>query len=153
MTLVAPSLAQAGQPLGTAKARGDYRPYWQAQQSTSLSVRRSQPAYRYEAPVIVRSAPVIREAPSAVVAQAPAPDTTRRFSQAPASENEAVSTSSPCPGSTAVASQPTSGRRYSYAPAPQYSGNPVRRYSSNVGRRGGPNWSLPKTDPGKYNSR
>jgi len=156
LTLIAPSFAEAGQPLGTAKARGDYRPYWQSQQSVARPVRRSRPAYRYYAPTgesaVVRSAPVIREVPSAdAIAQAPVE--ARRFSQAPASENGAVSTAKPCPESAGVASQPSSGRRYSYAPAPQYSGNPVQRYSGNGGRSSQPAWALPKTAPGKYSTR
>jgi hypothetical protein len=155
LILVVPSLAQAGQPLGTAKARGDYRPYWEAQQSVNRSVRRSRPAYRntvpQAAPVIVRSAPVVRGEEGAVIAQAPVE--ARRFSQAPANENSAVTTTKPCPESAAVTSQPSSGRRYSYAPAPQYSDNPVRRYSGNVGRSSQPAWALPKTSPGKYSTR
>jgi hypothetical protein len=155
LTLFAPSFALAGQALGTAKARGDYRPYWQAQQSVTRQVRRSRPTYRYSAPqsapVIVRSAPVISEVPTDAVAQAPVE--VRRFSQAPSSENGAVSTAKPCPESAAVTSQPSSGRRYSYAPAPQYSGNPVRRYSGNAGRSSQPAWALPKTAPGKYSTR
>lgn len=155
LTLIAPSFALAGQPLGTAKARGDYRPYWQAQQSVSRSVRQSRPTYRYNAPqsapVIVRSAPVIREVPTDAIAQAPVE--ARRFSQAPANENGAVSTAKPCPESGAVTSQPSTGRRYSYAPAPTSSGNFSRSYSGNVGRSSQPAWALPKTAPGKYSTR
>jgi hypothetical protein len=156
ITLLAPNFGQAGQPIGTAKARGDYRGFYQSQTQRSRSVARSQPAYRYStprsAPVIVQT-PVIREVPGPVVAQAPAPDASRRFSQAPAGEGNAVASAKPCPESAPVASQPNSGRRYSYAPAPQYSGNPVRRYSGNDGRSSQPTWALPKTAPGKYNAR
>lgn len=155
LTLIAPSFGVAGEPIGPAKARGDYRGFYQSQTQRSRSVARSRPAYRYStprsAPVIVQS-PVIREVPSAdAIAQAPVE--ARRFSQAPAADNSAVATAKPCPESTAVTSQPSSGRRYSYAPAPQYSGNPVRRYSGNVGRSSQPAWSLPKTAPGKYSTR
>lgn len=155
LILVVPSLAQAGQPLGTAKARGDFRPFAEANRPTARSVTRSRPAYRFYAPqsesVIVRSAPAISEEEGAVIAQAPVE--ARRFSQAPADENSEVTATKPCPESAAVTSQPSSGRRYSYAPAPEYSGNPVRRYSGNVGHSSRPTWSLPKTDPGKYSSR
>ena len=147
ITLLAPSLSHAGQPIGTAKARGDFRPYSQAQRSDARSVTRSRPAYRY-------SAPVVREVPSAAIAQAPVEE--RRFSQAPAAENSqpaAATSAKPCSERASVASQPSSGRRYSYAPAPQYSGNPVRRYSGNVGHSSRPTWSLPKTDAGKYSTR
>lgn len=157
ISLVGPSVGQAGQALGTAKARGDFRPYGQAQQSVSRSVRRSQPAYRYSAPrsapVIVES-PVISAVPGPVVAQAPVTEA-RRFSHAPAAEKEAAATSSkkPCPQTTATVAPSSSGRRYSYAPATEYSGSSVRRYAGNSGRSSRPAWSLQKTDPGKYNTR
>jgi hypothetical protein len=154
MTLFTPMLAQAGEAIGPAKARGDYRGFYQSQTQRGRSVTRSRPAYRYgtprSTPVIVQ-APVIREEEGAVIAQAPVE--ARRFSQAPAADGGAVANSKPCPESAPVASQPNSGRRYSYAPATQYSGNPVRSYSGNVSRRSQPAWALPKTDPGKYNSR
>jgi hypothetical protein len=157
ISLIGPSVGQAGQAIGTAKARGDFRPFAEANRSTARSVTRSRPVYRYSAPqsapVIVRSAPVIREVPGPVVAQAPTTDAARRFSQAPASENGAVSTAKPCPERAPVASQPSSGRRYSYAPAPTSSGNYSRSYSGNSGRSSAPTWSLPKTDSRKYNSR
>ncbi len=146
ISVMAPSLGQAGQALGTAKARGDFRSYSQAQRSVARSVTRSRPAYRYSAPrsapMIVES-PVIRAVPGPVVAQAPVEG--RRFSQAPATENQAPATPSPTTSSA--------GRRYSYAPAPQYSGSPVRRYSGDSEQSGRPTWSLPKTNPGKYNAR
>jgi hypothetical protein len=155
MTLFAPILAQAGEPIGPAKARGDYRGFYQSQTQRGRSVTRSRPAYRYStprsAPVIVRSEQVIPEEGGAVIAQAPVE--ARRFSQAPAADSGAVADSKPCPEFAPVASQSNSGRRYSYAPATQYSGNPVRRYSGNGGRSSQPAWALPKTDPGKYNSR
>lgn len=157
ISLVGPSVGHAGQALGTAKARGDFRPYSQAQQSVTRSVRRSQPAYRYSAPrsapVIVES-PIVRDVPGPVVAQAPVAEA-RRFSQAPAAEQEAAATSDnkPCPQTTATAAPSSSGRRYSYAPAPASSDNYNRSYSSNSGRSSTPTWSLPKTDPRKFNSR
>lgn len=157
IALLAPSLGQAGQTLGTAKARGDFRPFAEANRSTARSVTRSRPVYRYSAPqsasAIVRSAPVIREVPGPVVAQAPTTDAARRFSQAPAGETGSVSTAKPCPERAPVASQPSSGRRYSYAPAPASSGNFSRSYSSNSGRSSTPTWALPKTDSRKFNSR
>lgn len=156
ITLFAPMLAQAGEAIGPAKARGDYRGFYQSQTQRSRSVTRSRPAYRYStprsAPVIVQT-PVIREEEGTVIAQAPAPDVARRFSQAPTAEGGAATAAKACPESAPVASQPNSGRRYSYAPAPQYSGNPVRRYSGNVGRSSQPTWALPKTAPGKYSTR
>ncbi len=157
ISLVGPSVGQAGQALGTAKARGDFRPYSQAQQSASRGVRRSQPAYRYSAPrsapVIVET-PVIRDVPGPVVAQAPVAEA-RRFSQAPIAEQEAAATSTnkPCPQATATAAPSSSGRRYSYAPAPTSSGNYSRSYSGNSGRSSTPTWSLPKTDSRKFNNR
>ena len=156
ISLVGPSFGQAGEALGTAKARGDFRPYSQAQQSATRSVRRSQPAYRYSAPrsapVIVES-PVIREVPGPIVAQAPVAEA-RRFSQAPAAEKDATATSNqPCPQTSATAAPSSSGRRYSYAPAPASSGNYSRSFSGNSGRSSAPTWSLPKTDPRKFNSR
>jgi hypothetical protein len=157
VSLVGPSAGQAGQALGTAKARGDFRPYSQAQQSVTRNVRRSRPAYRYSAPrsapVIVES-PVIRDVPGPVVAQAPATEA-RRFSQAPAAEKEAAATSSdkPCPQTSATAAPSSSVRRYSYAPAPASSGNFSRSYSGNSGRSSTATWSLPKTDSRKFNSR
>jgi hypothetical protein len=154
ITLFAPMLAQAGEAIGPAKARGDYRGFYQSQTQRSRSVARSRPAYRYStprsAPAIVQT-PVIGEEEGAVIAQAPVE--TRRFSQAPAAEGSAAASAKPCPESAPVASQPSSGRRYSYAPAPQYSGNPVRRYSGNVGHSSQPTWALPKTAPGKYSTR
>lgn len=156
LALVAPSLSQAGEAIGPAKARGDYRGFYQSQTQGSPSVARSRPAYRYSTPrtaPVIAQTPVIQEVPGPVVAQAPTPAEARRFSQAPAAENEAVSKAVPCPEPQAVVSQPDSGRRYSYAPAPQYSSNPVRRYSSNVGQGSRPAWSLQKTDPSKYGGR
>ncbi len=155
--LVIPSVGQAGQALGPAKARGDFRPFSEAQQSATRSPRRSRPTYRYSAPrsapVIVES-PTVRDVPGPVVAEAPAAEA-RRFSQAPAVEKEAAGTTSstPCPQNSVTSAPPSSGRRYSYAPAPQYSGSPVRRYSGNSGHTSRPTWSLLKTDPGKYNTR
>lgn len=157
ISLVGPSVGQAGQAVGTAKARGDFRSYSQAQQSVARSVRRSQPAYRYSAPrsapVIVES-PVIRDVPGPLVAQAPVAEA-RRFSESPAAETEAAATSSnePCPQTSAIAAPSSSGRRYSYAPAPASSGNYSRSFSGNSGQSSTPSWSLPKTDSRKFNSR
>jgi hypothetical protein len=143
ITLLVPSLGHAGQAVGTAKARGDFRSFNQAQQSVARSVTRSRPVYRYSAPqsapVIVRSAPVIREEAGAVVAQAPVE--ARRFSQAPAAENAPTAQSAPTT---------SSARRYSYAPS---TSGTMRNYSGNVGRSSRELWSLPKTDPQKFNAR
>jgi hypothetical protein len=157
ISVMAPSVVQAGQALGTAKARGDFRPFAEANRSVGRSVTRSRPVYRYSAPrtapVIVRSAPVIREEAGAVIAQAPVE--ARRFSQAPAAENKSAATTSanPCQGNSTAAAPSSSGRRYSYAPAPASSGNYSRSFSGNSGRSNIPTWSLPKTDSRKYNSR
>ena len=128
-SLLGMNAMQAGQPLGTAKARGDYRSYSQAQQSGS----RARPAYRYSAP-IVRSTPAIRAEQAPVVAQAPSD--ARRYSVAPSTDEKAVTSSkapTPCPSASSVTS---SGRRY----------------SGNSGRTSKPAWSLQKTDPGKYSN-
>jgi hypothetical protein len=156
ISLVGPSIGQAGQAPGTAKARGDFRPYSQAQQSVTRSVRRSQPAYRYSAPrsapVIVES-PAIRDVPGPVVAQAPVAEA-RRFSQAPAAEQETAATSNNKPCQVTATGAPSgSRRRYSYAPAPASSGNYSRSYSGNFSRSSTPTWPLPKTDSRKFNSR
>ncbi len=45
------------------------------------------------------------------------------------------------------------GRRYSYAPAPAYSGNVVRSYSGNSGQASRPAWLLQKSDPRKFSGR
>jgi hypothetical protein len=144
ISVMAPSFAEAGQPLGPPKARGDFRPYWEANRSVARSITRSRPVYRYSAPqsapVIVRSAPVIHEEEGAIIAQAPVE--ARRFSQAPAAENAPAVQPAPTTSSA--------GRRYSYAPS---TGSPMRSYSGNVGRSSQPTWSLPKTDPRKFNAR
>jgi hypothetical protein len=154
LTLIAPNIGVAGQPIGTAKARGDFGNY-QSQGSSPRWAAQARSNNRYSAPRYSAprySAPVVREVPSAdAIAQAPVE--ARRFSQAPASENGAVSTAKPCPDSAAVASPPSSGRRYSYAPAPASTGNFSRSYSSNSGRSSTPTWALPKTDSRKFNSR
>ena len=161
ITLFVPSLGHAGQALGTAKARGDFRPFSQSQQSVARSVRQSRPASRYSAPqsapVIART-PMIQEEAGAVIAQAPVE--ARRFSQAPADENQTAVTTSgnPCQGTSVASAPSSSGRRYSYAPdssapAMSYSGSPARSYSGNVGRSSQPLWSLPKTDSRKFNAR
>lgn len=147
------SVAAAGPTIGTAKARGDYRG-WNATQS-QRSVARSRPAYQYRAPAM-QSAPMIVQSPATpapLLAQAPVES--RRFSYAPSPENDAVA-GSPCAPSAAA---PQDGRRYSYDPsesadaptvsAPRaYSGNSgYTRSRSNTVER----WSLPKTDPRKFN--
>ncbi len=156
-SLVGPSAGQAGQAIGPAKARGDVRPFSQTQQSADCYVRRTQPAYRYSAPQTAQAtveSQVNPDVPDSVVAQAPAAEA-RRFSQAPAAEKEAASTSDskPCPQNSATATSSSSGRRYSYAPGSQYSGNSGRSYSRNSGNSSSPTWSLLKTNPAKYDVR
>jgi hypothetical protein len=154
ISLIGMSEAQAGQPIGTAKARGDFRSFGSPQRS----VARSNSGYRYRAPV-VRSETVIVQAPTAApetaVAQAPAPADQRRMSHDPAAQEQAEAdapATSPCPGVTAQ-----SGRRYSYSPeaaAPVVGGQTRRSYATaRNGAIGGELWSLPKTDPRKFNSR
>jgi hypothetical protein len=151
ITLLAPSFSQAGQAIGTAKARGDYGNY-QSQGSTPRWANQARSNYRNSAPRY--SAPVVREVPSTAIAQAPVE--ARRFSQAPAVKNNqpaVAANAKPCRESAPVASQPSSGRRYSNSPAPASTGNFSRSYSSNSGRSSAPTWSLPKTDSRKFNSR
>jgi hypothetical protein len=148
---LAAGTAMAGPVIGTAKARGDFGSFGRETQQ----VTRSRPAYSYRAPATY-SAPAVQSAPAPMVAQAP--EAGRRFSYAPAT---ASVTGSPCSQSQAHASAPVvdSARRYSYAPsesadaptasAPRaYSGNSgYTRSRSNTADR----WSLPKTDPRKFN--
>lgn len=157
ITIQGVSIAAAGPTIGTAKARGDYRGFNASQSQRSMGYRR--PVHQYNAPavqsspMIVRSQAKVKLAPQ--VAQAPVE--ARRFSYAPTPESANVA-GSPCVPST---SAPQAGRRYSYAPAESaaapavtaprdYSGNsgysPSRSRSSTVDR-----WSLPKTDPRKFN--
>jgi hypothetical protein len=148
---LAAGTAMAGPVIGTAKARGDFGSFGQE----THGVTRSRPAYSYRAPATY-SAPAVQSAPAPMVAQAP--EAGRRFSYAPATPSV---TGRPCAQAQAPASAPTvdSARRYSYAPsesaaaptvsAPRaYSGNfgYTRNRSSSVDR-----WSLPKTDPRKFN--
>ncbi len=149
-TLLVLSVGQAREAVGPAKTRGDYRTFSESQKPETHRVRRSQPSYRYSAPQAVPMT-----ADSQVTQNVPAQEAEeRRFSQAPAGDTEAASTSSnnPCQPSTATAAPSNSGRRYSYAPAPQYSGNTFRRYDGNSRRSSQPTWSLQKTAQGKYNS-
>lgn len=137
------TVVQAGEALGPAKARGDFRPFSEAQQPVS----RSRSIYRYRAPV-ARTAPRTQQTTESAVAAAPSDS--RRYSAAPSTEQEAVASSpksSPCPSTPSVSD---SGRRYSYAPAPATSGNSYRSYSRGSGHSSQPAWSLLKTDPRKY---
>jgi hypothetical protein len=143
--------AMAGPVIGTAKARGDFGSFGRETQE----VTRSRPAYSYRAPATY-NAPAVQSAPAPMVAQAP--EAGRRFSYAPATPSV---TGGPCPQAQTHASAPAveSARRYSYAPSESadaptasvprsYSGNSgyTRSRSSSVDR-----WSLPKTDPRKFN--
>lgn len=157
LLLLGATVADARPAIGTAKARGDYRPGAYSVQRDSgyrSTYARRAPAYRsYAAPVIV-GAPATAPAPA--VAQAPTE--ARRFSYAPAAG--AAVTATPCPPAVTA---PEAGRRYSYAPA-EASAAPVttapRAYSGGPSysprRSASPSrglWSLPKTDPRKFNSR
>lgn len=156
VSLIGMSLAQAGQPIGTAKAQGKFGSFSAPQRS----VARTYSGYRYRAPA-VRSETVIVQAPTAApetaVAQAPAPVAAdeRRMSLDPAADEKtdaAVPVTSPCPGAS-----PEEGRRYSYAPeaaGPVSGGQMQRSYApARNGAVGGDLWSLPKTDPRKFNAR
>jgi len=144
------SLGQAA-PIGTAKARGDFRSFSQAQHARS-----SRPVHRYGAP-IVTVAPSQRQAASAPqVVQAPGE--VRYFTSTPS-----VGTDQPCPqllDSAAVGPVDTEHRR---SPAPAASAPVIgssrefcsrSTYAPGSNGRGNVNlWSLPKTDARKYNSR
>ena len=150
--LLGASTAQAWAAVGTAKARGDYRPgayKVQRDSGNRTTYARRAPVYRST------TAPVVAS-PTPMVAQAPAEG--RRFSYAPAT-NDAVA-GTPCPSTATV---PQDGRRYSYAPA-EASASPTvsapRVYGGGSGysrsrSSSGPKglWALPKTDPRKFNSR
>lgn len=137
LALLVPSIGHAREGLGTAKARRDYYSF-QPQRSANCLIVRSRSTYQY-------SVPVVREVPSDSIAQAPTGE--RRFSQSPSVERI-----NPSQEPATTVTQP-SGRRYSYAPAPQSAGPPVQRYSGNVGRSSQPLWALPKTDPRKHSAR
>jgi hypothetical protein len=149
--------AAAAPLVGTAKARGDYRPgAWR--QSSSGYAR----SYSYRAPARY-SAPVVQSAPAPMVAHAP--DEGRRFSYAPS-----AAASNPCGfghGQAQAAPAPVNeNRRFSYAPAPEPAAaagpvardyyQPRYRYSrpsySSGGRSQGPvnRAILPKTHPRKF---
>ena len=116
---------------------------------------RSQPAYRY-------SAPVMQTAPAPMVAQAP--EEGRRFSYSPSAP---AATGVPCPPVAAPATTATveSARRYSYAPTTESAVGPAvqpapRTYYSRPSYSGGSrsrstgsNFPLLKTDPRKYSTR
>jgi hypothetical protein len=146
-------MVQAAPAIGTAKARGDYRPgAYRTQRDSGYrsTYVRNAPVYRnYSAPVFVAQRPI--------VAQAPAEG--RRFSYAPSAAGAVTTT--PCPQSTVV---PPAGRRYSYAPeatkAPAPTVAAPRAYSGGstacrapAGSSTKPLWALPTTDPRKFNSR
>jgi hypothetical protein len=151
------SIAQAAPAIGTAKARGDYRPgAYSAQRSSGYrsAFARRAPVYRSH------SAPVVAS-PSPMVAQAPAEG--RRFSYAPST---GAVTTNPCPP---VATVPQASRRYSYAPeatvapAPTVASAPTvtpRAYTGGSSYYRAPSrssstplWALPKTDARKFNAR
>ncbi len=139
LVFVGAGVAQAGPAVGTPKARGDFGAY-----GATRSYARSGSANRYYAP-----APVVVNAPAAApetqVAQAPAEG--QRFSIAPSAD--AAATTDPCPQTAAA---PEAGRRYSYAP--EAAETAPRTYVSRARTRveSAPLWSLPKTDPRKFNS-
>jgi hypothetical protein len=160
-SLLASATYAAAPSVGTAKARGDYRPgAWSAQRSSGFR------SYAYRAPTYRRYSPAtIQAAPAPAVAQAPSE--VRRYSYAPqgATVTTNGATSSPCP---ATAAPVDPNRRFSYAPAPTAAASPapsgarpyVPTYSGRAGYSRSPNrstarnlWALPKTDPRKFNAR
>ncbi|HMP06098.1 MAG TPA: hypothetical protein PJ982_07095 [Lacipirellulaceae bacterium] len=153
VALLGVGIAQAAPAVGTAKARGDYRPGalgTTRDPGYGSTYARRAPGYRsYNAPVAA--------VPRPMIAQAPAEG--RRFSYAPSAAGTA--TTVPCPEASVV---PQAGRRYSHAPEATVAPTPTvaapRAYSggSSFNRapaRSGskPLWALPKTDPRKFNAR
>jgi hypothetical protein len=157
VALTAVSATQAGPVVGTNKARGDFsRGGWEMQSGRAA---RSQPAYRYSAPVY--RAPAIQTAPAPMVAQAP--EEGRRFSYAPSTPAAA---GVPCPPAQAQATTVEEARRFSYAPstetavapsvepAPRIYSSPRPSYSAGGrSRLSVERWALPKADPRKYSTR
>lgn len=152
IALLGSTAVQAGQAVGTAKARGDYRSFSKAYHMVSQSrpVYRCRPMSTQSAPVAVNSSPTTQPAPAQATAKAPM--VTRRFSEAPSTENQATTASSTnlSPAASTAPQAPASVRRYSYAPAPAYSGYQTRRYMSNSTHSEHAVWPLPKADPNKY---
>lgn len=147
--------AAAAPAIGPAKARGDYRPgAWQVQRSGSYDRSYSRSAVPAGTVQHAYTAPT---APAPAVAQAPSE--VRRFSYAPQTSAAGATpvVANPCP----QVAPSESGRRYSYAPAPEVHSAPaVDAYQPHYGtsgrvRSGGSRelWALPKTDPRKYSSR
>lgn len=139
-------------PIGTAKARGDFRSFSQAQHSRS-----SRAMQRYGSP-IVSIAPAQRQAAFAPrVVQAPGE--VRYFTSTPS-----VGADQPCPqtlDSVNIGAVDSESRR---APLPAAASVPVvgasrefcsrPTYAPGRGSRGNVDlWSLPKTDARKFNSR
>lgn len=147
---LATGTAMAGPVIGTAKARGDFGSFGRETHSAT----RSRPVYSHRAPAIY-SAPAAQTAPAPMVAQAP--EAGRRFSYAPSATG--------CGRPQAPASAPVvdSARRHSYAPITESNVAPAvepstRTYNARPSYSGGSRsrstvdrWSLPKTDPRKFN--
>lgn len=149
---LAAGTAVAGPVVGTAKARGDFGNFGRETQH----VTRSRPVYSYRAPAAY-SVPAVQTAPAPMVAQAP--EAGRRFSYAPSP------TGCGCPSAQTPAGAPPvdSARRHSYAPTTESNVAPAvepsaRTYNArpsysrgSQGRATTDRWSLPKTDPRKFN--
>jgi hypothetical protein len=131
--LMAASVASARQPIGTAKARGDYHGFSSSRQSSTCNGR----SYR-------TYAPIVRTAPAPIVAEAPVEG--RRFSYDPSADAEqgVVEPAAPIYSGSQVME---GAERSYYSPAPQRS---YRAYSGGSRRSDKPAWALPKTDPRKY---
>jgi ribonuclease E len=133
VAMIAASVAAAA-PIGTAKARGDYRPFWQSQLAPVRVASRGY-ARRATTSAVAVEAPVAAPAAQPQVAQAPAEG--RRFSYEPAQAPAAAAPATTMPMTAA----PTT------APAPRYYAPRVHCSSS---RTTLDRWALPKTDPRKY---
>jgi hypothetical protein len=153
-------VAGATPAVGTAKARGDYRPGAWANLSDGGSSYSRGNSYRgFVGPV----APRTMAAPSvSVPSVATAPVETRRLSYAPpvtAAPKSAPVATDHCGRTIAPATLAAPQSRNSYAPvaAPASQASPAASYTPRYSVRGSGRsvelWTLPKTDPRKYGGR
>jgi hypothetical protein len=136
VSLLALGQALPAAPIGTAKARGDYRPFAQTQRSSGSQVGRSfRPTYAYRAPAVRRAPTAVVVQPSIVRTQVVtvepvqlAPTTVTTVPQALAQTNDAgrrfsytptaapTTASAPCPEASAAPAV-NEARRFSYSPS------------------------------------
>jgi hypothetical protein len=162
--LLTSGLAHGTPAIGTAKARGDYRPNaWQFQRDTASAVT-FRPARMYQPSTVAvtgRSvqAPVLPSTPT--VAQVPLSG--QRFSQAPVTA-DVTSTKPTANGCPAAVRPETAIRRFSVAPGPAGAGRVTENSQGRPPERPATHWNrsssnakelwmLPKTDPRKYGGR